>query len=194
MKAGSGEYVPLGDLIQNFHEGALITKKDVSNNPGTHPCVVYYELYKYGCRIDKPKTYINKEAIPKQRFCKYGDLLLCNAAFDISRMCKASVYLYDLPALVSEHIWVFKHNQDPVYLAYAWSTNHVNKQILKLEKPGVSAMHISIDEIKKVTVPILSPEKQNLIVEKLNLIWEGLDPDVRELIHDHPNHSEASIS
>lgn len=180
---GLVSFIPFKELMLSYSEGCLITKKDIKTNKGNHPCILYFELYRYGCCIEEVKTFIDIESLGNKRFCEYGDFLISNSGFEIERIGKGSAYLCDFKAIVSEHIWVIKHNQEPRYLSYAWATNHVKRQILKLEKTGVSAIHIYMDELKEITVPIPDLNVQKKIADQLDFFRKTLDPNSTEIIH-----------
>lgn len=97
----------------------------------------------------------------------------------------AITYLGNEKPIVGEKIYVIKHNQNPKFLSYMFSTKYVRKQIENIAKP-TTVFNFYTYQLKKIKIPLPSLEEQEKIVQtldKFNNNLRDLDNKTQELIH-----------
>ncbi|WP_216083433.1 restriction endonuclease subunit S [Candidatus Mycoplasma haematohominis] len=92
---------------------------------------------------------------------------------DIGKTC---AYLSKEKAIVGGHTAIFKHNQNPKYLAYALSTKEIKKQKIQLTQ-GVKVFDLTSTAIKKLKIPLPPLEIQEQIANALDQL-RGLCEDL----------------
>ena len=156
-------------------KGSGIQKSDFVDDG--YPCIHYGQLHTYfGTFANKNKTFINKGLYDKCKKAKYGDLLIATTSEDVEACCKATAWLGEEVA-ISGDAHIFRHNQDPKYVAYFFQTDDFAKQKRKYAS-GVKVVRVNGDNLAKIIIPIPSLEEQRRIVSILDR-FETLTTDLQ---------------
>ena len=182
---GDTPNVKLGEIGKIFR-GSGITKDQIKN-VGT-PCVRYGEIYtKYGIYFDKCYSYIDENDVPNKKYFSYGDILFAVTGENVIDIGKCTAYIGDEQCIAGgDMIVLTNHNQEPKYLSYALSTTNAIKQKTKNKRKN-TRVHLSLDEIGKIVIPLPPIDTQKRIVDILdnlerytNDLQEGLPAEIEK--------------
>ncbi len=176
------KWCKLGD-IGVFIRGNGLQKKDFTEQ-GVG-CIHYGQIYTYyHIFTDKTKSYISPELAKKLKKAKYGDIVIAATSENVEDVCKAVAWLGEDDIAISGDAYIFRHSQNPKYIAYFFSSESFQDQ----KKPfvtGTKVMRVSDRAMSKILIPIPPMEVQQRIVaildkfEKLvNDISEGLPAEI----------------
>ena len=176
------EYKKLGD-IATISRGGNFQKKDFLTE-GV-PCIHYGQIYtKYGLFTDKTFTFISEECAKKQKMARPNDIVMAVTSENIEDVCKPLVWLGEDEICVSGETYVFKHKQNPKYLAYYLQTPNFF-EYKKKNRTGTKVIRVHGDKIKSFKIPVPSLAEQERIVAILDKfdaltssITEGLPREI----------------
>lgn len=159
------EWKTLGD-IGVFVRGNGLQKKDFTET-GVG-CIHYGQIYTYyGTFAHKTKTFVSPEFAKKLRKAQKGDLVIATTSENVVDVCKTVVWLGDDEIAVSGDAFIYKHNQNPMYLAYYLQTpmffDHKKKFMT-----GTKVIRVSGKDMAKFKIPIPPLAEQNRIVAILD--------------------------
>ena len=103
-------------------------------------------------------------------------LSACSTSEDVEACCKATAWLGEEVA-ISGDAHIFRHNQDPKYVAYFFQTDDFAKQKRKYAS-GVKVVRVNSDNLAKIIIPIPPIEEQRRIVSILDR-FEALTSDLQ---------------
>ena len=103
----------------------------------------------------------------KLRKAKKGDLIIATTSENIEDVCKPLVWLGEDEVCVSGETYIFKHNQNPKYLAYYLQTP-MFFDYKKKNRTGTKVIRVHGDKLKKFEIPLPSISEQNRIVSILD--------------------------
>jgi len=170
------KWCKLGD-IGVFIRGNGLQKKDFAEQ-GVG-CIHYGQIYTYyGIFTDKTKSYISPELAKKLKKAKYGDVVIAATSENVEDVCKAVAWLGEDDIAISGDAYIFRHSQDPKYIAYFFSSESFQDQ----KKPfvtGTKVMRVSDRAMSKILIPIPPMEEQQRIVAILDK-FERLVNDISE--------------
>ena len=159
------EYKTLGE-VGEFIRGNGLPKVDFTEN-GVG-CIHYGQIYTYyGTFTDKTKSFVSPETAKKLQKVHTNDLIITNTSENIEDVCKTVVWLGNDVIVTGGHASIFKHNENPKYLAYYTQTQMFFDEKRKLAK-GTKVIDVSAKDLAKIKIPIPPLTEQERIVAILD--------------------------
>jgi len=170
------KWVKIGDLGTIIRGNGLQKKDFTSNGVG---CIHYGQIYtRLGFSLDKPLTYVDGDLASKLTSVSFGDLVIACTSENVEDVCKAVVWLGKEDIVTGSHSCVFKHKQNPKYIAYCFKTSDFFNQKKKYAI-GAKVIDISKTNLENILLPIPSLEEQQRIVDILDK-FEGMVENVEK--------------
>jgi type I restriction enzyme S subunit len=174
----------LEDIGTDFFRGFGIKRNELTASGS--PCVRYGDIYtKYNVWFSKSELLTNPVSIKSKKYAETGDILFAITGEKVDEIGKSVAYVGKEKLIVGGDIAVMKHTQNPKYIAYSLETNSLRMQKSK-GKVKSKVVHMSVGDIKKLSVFVPPLEVQNEIVEILdNLstyvssLSEGLPAEIK---------------
>lgn len=157
--------VPLGSL-GTFVRGNGLQKKDLqeSGNPVIH----YGQVFtRYGLHEDKTLSYANDEVYDKLRKAEKGNLVIATTSENDEDVCKALAWLGETPAGISGDAYIYRHEMNPKYVSYFFTTHDFQRQKLR-HITGTKVRRVSGKNLETIEIPLPSLEEQQRIVDILD--------------------------
>ena len=168
------KWMTLGE-IGEIIKGSGIQKSDFVESG--YPCIHYGQLHTYfGTFADKNQSYVKKKIYDRCKKAKFGDLIIASTSEDVEACCKATAWLGGEVA-ISGDAHIFRHKQNPKYVAYFFQTDNFANQKRKYAS-GVKVVRVNSDNLAKITIPIPPLEEQKRIVAILDR-FEALTTDLQ---------------
>ena len=168
--------VKLGE-VGEFIRGNGLQKKDFVDEG--FPCIHYGQIHTYyGTFATKTKSFVANPLYSKLKKAHTGDLIIATTSEDAEGVCKAVAWLGKEDVAVSGDAYIFRHLQNPKYMAYLFQT----EQFLKYKKKaatGTKVVRVSGESMAKFEFAIPSLEVQERIVSILDR-FDKLCHDIRE--------------
>jgi type I restriction enzyme S subunit len=164
------EWKTLGD-IGEFVRGNGLQKTDFTEK-GVG-CIHYGQIYTYyGTSTEETKSFVSHELAKKLKKASKGDLIITNTSENIEDVCKAVVWMGDEEIVTGGHATIYKHNENPKYIAYYTQTNKFYIEKKKYAQ-GAKVTDVSAKNLAKILIPLPPLNVQNKIVnflEKLDFL------------------------
>lgn len=172
------KWYTLGE-IGKMIRGNGIQKKDFTETG--IGCIHYGQIYtRYGTFADKTISFISEEQAERCKKASYGDLIIATTSENVEDVCKAVGWIGKEEIAISGDAYVFKHNQDPRYIAYLFQT----QQFLNYKKKyatGTKVIRVSGENMLKFSFgfPPLSEQRRiadildNQRGAQLQAIWHA---------------------
>lgn len=145
------EWKSLGQ-IGEFIRGSGLQKSDFTEN-GVG-CIHYGQIYTYyGNFAYETKSFVSPTLATKLRKAQKGDLIIATTSENIEDVCKPLVWLGEDEVCVSGETYIFKHNQNPKYLAYYLQTP-MFFDYKKQNRTGTKVIRVHGDKLEKFKLPI----------------------------------------
>ena len=157
--------VPLGSL-GTFVRGNGLQKKDLqeSGNPVIH----YGQVFtRYGLHEDKTLSYANDEVYNKLRKAEKGNLVIATTSENDEDVCKALAWLGETPAGISGDAYIYRHEMNPKYISYFFTTHDFQRQKLR-HITGTKVRRVSGKNLETIEIPLPSLEEQQRIADILD--------------------------
>ena len=157
--------VPLGSL-GTFVRGNGLQKKDLqeSGNPVIH----YGQVFtRYGLHEDKTLSYANDEVYDKLRKAEKGNLVIATTSENDEDVCKALAWLGETPAGISGDAYIYRHEMNPKYVSYFFTTHDFQRQKLR-HITGTKVRRVSGKNLETIEIPLPSLKEQQRIVDILD--------------------------
>ena len=153
----------VGTLVR----GNGLQKKDFT--PNGVGCIHYGQIYThYRTFATETITCCSEELAKKLRTAEYGDVVIATTSENVEDVCKAVAWLGKESIAISGDAYIYKHNQNPKYIAYIFQTGNFF-DYKKRKANGTKVIRLSGDAIGKYEVPLPPIEEQNRIVAILDL-------------------------
>ena len=152
----------IGEMIK----GSGIQKSDFVEDG--KPCIHYGQVHTYfGTFAHKVKSYIPEKMYDKCKKAHTGDLIIATTSEDVEACCKATAWLGDEDVAVSGDAHIYRHTQNPKYMAYLFQTEMFAQQKRKCAT-GAKVTRVHGDDMLKFRFPFPSLEEQARIVSILD--------------------------
>lgn len=152
--------------VGTFIRGNGLQKKDFTEE-GVG-CIHYGQLYThYGTSATETITYCSSELAKKLRKAAKGDIVIATTSENVEDVCKAVAWLGEEEIAVSGDAFIYKHTQNPKYMAYLFQTaSFFNYK--KKKATGTKVIRLTGDAMGNYLAPIPSLKEQNRIVSILD--------------------------
>ena len=152
--------------IGAFTRGNGLQKKDFTES-GV-PCIHYGQIYTYyGTSATKTKSYVSEDTAKKCKKAHEGDLVIASTSENVEDVGKTVAWLGEEDIAISNHTFIFSHNQNPKYLSYLFQTEWFAKY-KKTKAVGVKVIDIPQKALEDLCIPIPSFTEQERIVSILD--------------------------
>lgn len=152
--------------VGTFIRGNGLQKKDFTEEGVC--CIHYGQLYThYGTSATETITYCSSELAKKLRKAAKGDIVIATTSENVEDVCKAVAWLGEEEIAVSGDAFIYKHTQNPKYMAYLFQTaSFFNYK--KKKATGTKVIRLTGDAMGNYLAPIPSLEVQHRIVSILD--------------------------
>ena len=152
--------------IGTFIRGNGLQKKDFTES-GVG-CIHYGQIYThYGTFADETKSFVSEKLAKSLLKVESGDIVLACTSENIEDVAKAVAWLGKDTIVTGGHSVVFKHKENPKYIAYFFQTALFFNQKKKYAY-GAKVIDIKTDDLAKIEIPIPPMELQEKIVAILD--------------------------
>lgn len=159
------EMKTLGE-IGTFIRGKRFVRTDIVEE-GV-PCLHYGDFYTtYGLSVKEVKTFLTAEKAAKLKFAEKNDVVIVAAGENNIDIGVGVVWFGDKPAAVHDACYIFKHEQNPMYISYYLRSNGYHQQIKK-DVSSAKICSISSVGLGRAVLPLPSLEEQSRIVSILD--------------------------
>lgn len=165
----------IGSLVR----GNGLQKKDfVDHGIG---CIHYGQIYtRFGLFTDKTLAYVSESLANKLTPVESGNLVIACTSENVEDVCKCVAWLGDQTIVTGGHAVVFKHSQNPKYIAYCFTSEDFQMQKRKYAF-GAKVIDIKIDKLASIQIPLPPLPIQERIVEildKFTVLVSSLDSEI----------------
>uniref|UniRef100_UPI0018F7E575 restriction endonuclease subunit S n=1 Tax=Helicobacter salomonis TaxID=56878 RepID=UPI0018F7E575 len=140
------------------------------NNPSGElvGAIHYGEIHTfYNVHTSKTKSFITQELAKKLKPVNAGDIILTTTSEDLKGLCKAVAWLGDSQIVTGGHATIFRHNQNPKYLAYWFQAKDFIEQKRKIAY-GAKVTEVKPSDLARCVIPLPPLVVQEKIVEILD--------------------------
>lgn len=178
FKKGEVQMKPIKE-IGKLVRGNGLQKKDFTED-GTG-CIHYGQIYtRFGLSTSSTLTFVDSQLAAKLTKVSPGDLVIACTSENIEDVCKSVAWLGKEDIVTGGHACVFKHSENPKYIAYCFTTSAFFLQKRKYAY-GAKVIDIKTEKLGEITLPIPSLETQQEIVDKLDT-FEALISNIKQEI------------
>jgi type I restriction enzyme, S subunit len=159
------DFRTLGEIGQ-FVRGNGMPKTDFTES-GVG-AIHYGQIYTfYGIWAEETKSFVAPQTAAKLAKVEPGDIIITNTSENLDDVGKAVAWLGAQQIVTGGHATVFKHQQEPKYLAYWLQSPSFRLQKKKLAT-GTKVIDVSAKSLAKIVIPIPPIEVQREIVKILD--------------------------
>ena len=185
--------------IGTFIRGNGLQKKDFTES-GV-PCIHYGQIYTYyGTFASKTKSYVSEDTAKKCKKAHSGDLVIASTSENVEDVGKTVAWLGKEDIAISNHTFIFSHNQNPKYLSYLFQTEWFAKY-KKTKAVGAKVIDIPQKALEDLYVPIPSFTEQERIVsildkfeDLINNLSEGLPAEIAAVREQYEYYKNKLLS
>lgn len=173
------EWKTLGE-VGEFVRGNGIQKKDFVEDG--YGCIHYGQVYtQFDLLAYETITGIEKTLYDKCRKAKCGDIVLATTSENLEDVAKPVIWLGEEEIAVSGDAFIYKHNQNPIFIGSQFLTERFSK-FKGMNAKGAKVIRITGDSMAEYKIALPSLEKQNEIAEGIksfeNLI-QSLEQEIK---------------
>lgn len=152
--------------IGKFIRGNGLQKKDfIDSGVG---CIHYGQIYThYGTFATETKSFVDPKLAQRLLRVTPGDIILACTSENVEDVGKAVAWLGTEDIVTGGHSVVFKHNENPKYIAYFLQTQLFLQQKKKYAY-GAKVIDIKTEDLAKIQIPLPALELQEKIVAILD--------------------------
>lgn len=173
------EWKTLGE-IGEFVRGNGIQKKDFVEDG--YGCIHYGQVYtQFGLLAYETIANIEKALYDKCRIAKCGDIVLATTSENLEDVAKPVIWLGDEDIAVSGDAFIYKHNQNPIFIGSQFLTDRFSK-FKGMNAKGAKVIRITGDSMAEYKIALPSLEKQNEIAEGIKSfenIIQSLEQEIK---------------
>lgn len=163
------EYKTLGEIGTMIRGNGLQKKDFTESGVG---CIHYGQIYTYyGLFTDKTKSFVSPELAEKLQKVQKGDIILAVTSENIEDVCKCVAWLGDEEIVTGGHSAIFKHQQNPKYIAYWLQSEEFAAQKIKIAQ-GTKVIDVTTKKLDGIKIPLPPLEIQSEIVRILDAFCE----------------------
>ena len=152
--------------IGKFIRGNGLQKKDFTDS-GVG-CIHYGQIYThYGTFATETKSFVNSKLAERLLRVRPGDIILACTSENVEDVGKAVAWLGNEDIVTGGHSVVFKHSENPKFIAYFLQTRLFFQQKKKYAY-GAKVIDIKTEDLAKILIPIPPLELQEKIVAILD--------------------------
>ena len=170
--------VALGEIGSLIRGNGLQKKDFVDQGIG---CIHYGQIYtRFGLFTDKTLAYVSESLANKLTQVESGNLVIACTSENVEDVCKCVAWLGDKTIVTGGHAVVFKHSQNPKYIAYCFTSEDFQTQKRKYAF-GAKVIDIKIDKLASIQIPLPPLPIQQRIVEildKFTSLVSSLDSEI----------------
>ena len=161
----SVRWMKLGE-IGTLVRGSSLQKKDFTDK-GVG-CIHYGQIYTYYRTFTSiTKSFVSLELAKTLKKVNKNDLIITNTSENVEDVCKTVAWLGDHEIVTGGHATIFKHNENPKYLAYYTQTPMFFNEKKKIAF-GTKVTEVSVANLAKIKIPIPPLSEQKRIVNILD--------------------------
>lgn len=155
LNGAAVEWKALGELGE-FVRGSGLQKSDFTDSG--IGCIHYGQIYTfYGDYAYQTKSFVSARLAAKLRKAQKNDLIIATTSENIEDVCKPLVWLGEEEVCVSGETYIFKHNQNPKYLAYYLKTPYFY-DFKKRNRTGTKVIRVHGDKLATFPIPVPCPD------------------------------------
>ena len=144
-------------------------------------CIHYGQIYThYGTFASETKSFVSPELAAGLKKVNTGDLIIAVTSETMEDVCKCVAWLGENEIVAGGHSAIFKHEQNPKYIAYYLQTSAFFAQKRKIAY-GTKVIEVSPKKLESVVIPVPSLAEQERIVAMLDRfddITSGLPAEI----------------
>ena len=162
--------------IGTIERGNGLSKADFTETgcPGIH----YGQIYTYYGTVAYITRSFTSDALAKTlKTVSKGDIIIAVTSENMDDVCKCVAWLGDENIVTGGHTAIFKHNQNPKFIAYWLQTREFYSQKTKLAQ-GTKVIEVSPKKLEKVRIPLPPLVEQERIVSILDK-FDALCNDIK---------------
>jgi type I restriction enzyme S subunit len=152
----------IGEIIR----GSGLQKSDFTDN-GVG-CIHYGQIYThYGTFTSETKSFVPPELAAKLKKVNPSDIIIAVTSENVEDVCKCVAWLGEDEIVTGGHSAIFKHKQNPKYIAYYLQTTDFFTQKRKIVN-GTKVIEVSTKKLESIIIPLPSLSEQARIVSILD--------------------------
>ena len=166
--------------VGEFVRGNGIQKKDFVEDG--YGCIHYGQVYtQFDLLAYETITGIEKALYDKCRKAKCGDIVLATTSENLEDVAKPVIWLGEEEIAVSGDAFIYKHNQNPIFIGSQFLTERFSK-FKGMNAKGAKVIRITGDSMAEYKIALPSLEKQNEIAEGIKSfenIIQSLEQEIK---------------
>lgn len=159
--------------IGTLERGNGLQKKDFTTE-GVG-CIHYGQVYtKYGLFVYETISHVSPSLASQLLKVETGNLIIACTSENVEDVCKCVAWLGDNTIVTGGHSTVFRHNENPKYIAYCFQTEDFAYQKRRYAF-GAKVIDIKINRLADIEIPLPPRPVQDEIVRMLDAVTELRD-------------------